>query len=137
MSLVYALYRAYSGWFYAKVFSQFDNQVRHTTATIAHIQLIFGIWLYVISPITAFFFEHNTEALHLQEVRFFSIEHSATMLLAILIITIGSALAKRKYNDKEKFKTIALYYSIAFLLILAAIPWEFSPLVSRPSFRFF
>ncbi|MDD2950909.1 MAG: hypothetical protein PHU29_08990, partial [Sulfuricurvum sp.] len=61
--------------------------------------------------------------------------HSFTMLIAILLITVGSALAKRKTSDREKFKTIAIWFTIALLLILAAIPWEFSPLVSRPYFR--
>jgi hypothetical protein len=137
ISLVYALYRAYSGWFKSKVFTPFDDQVRHNTATIAHIQLIFGVWLYLINPITTFFLHHFADAVHIREIRFFGIEHSSTMLIAILLITIGSALAKRKTTDREKFKTIAIWFSIALILILAAIPWEFSSLVSRPYFRGF
>jgi hypothetical protein len=135
ISLIYALYRAYRGWFYNKTFTIFENRVRHNTATIAHIQLIFGVWLYLISPITTFFLHHFKDAVHIREIRFFGIEHSSTMLIAILLITIGSALAKRKSTDKEKFKTIAIWFSIALLLILAAIPWKFSPLVSRPFWR--
>jgi hypothetical protein len=122
ISLVYALYRAYRGWLYNKTFTIFENRVRHNTATIAHIQLIFGVWLYFISPITTFFIHHFADAVHIREIRFFGIEHSSTMLIAILLITIGSALAKRKTIDKEKFKTIAIWFSIALLLILAAIP---------------
>jgi hypothetical protein len=137
ISLLYSLYRAYRGWFNGSVFTIFENRVRHNTATIAHIQLIFGIWLYFISPITTFFLHHFKDAVHIREIRFFGIEHSSTMLIAVLLITIGSALAKRKYTDKEKFKTITIWFSMAFLLILAAIPWEFSPLVSRPYLRFF
>jgi len=81
------------------------------------------------------FLHHFAEAVHIWEIRFFGIEHSSTMLIAILLITIGSALAKRKPTDREKFKIIAIWFSIALLLILAAIPWEFSPLVSRPYLR--
>lgn len=135
ISLIYALYRAYRGWLYNKTFTIFENRVRHNTATIAHIQLIFGVWLYFISPITTFFIHYFKDAVHIREIRFFGIEHSSTMLIAILLITIGSALAKRKSTDKEKFKTIAIWFSIALLLILAAIPWEFSPLISRPYWR--
>jgi hypothetical protein len=137
ISLIYATYRAYRGWLYNKTFTIFENRVRHNTATIAHIQLIFGVWLYLTSPITTFFLHHFADAVHIREIRFFGIEHSSTMLIAILLITIGSALAKRKTIDKEKFKTIAIWFSIALLLILAAIPWEFSSLVSRPYLRAF
>ncbi|MDD2266853.1 hypothetical protein [Sulfuricurvum sp.] len=137
ISLIYALYRAYKGWLKGSEFGIFEDRVRHNTTTIAHIQLIAGIWLYLISPITTFFFHHFADAVHVREIRFFGIEHSSTMLIAILLITIGSALAKRKSIDREKFKTIAIWFSIALLLILAAIPWEFSPLVSRPYLRIF
>ncbi len=120
-----------------KPFTVFENRVRHNTATIAHIQLILGVWLYLISPITTFFIHHFADAVHIREIRFFGIEHSSTMLIAVLLITVGSALAKRKKSDRDKFKTIAIWFTIALLLILAAIPWEFSPLVSRPYLRGF
>jgi len=135
ISLFYALYRAYRGWLKGSEFSVFEDRIRHNTATIAHIQLIIGVWLYLISPITTFFLHHLADAVHVREIRFFGIEHSSTMLIAILLITVGSALAKRKTADTEKFKTISIWFSIALLLILAAIPWEFSPLVSRPYLR--
>jgi hypothetical protein len=57
------------------------------------------------------------------------------MIMAIIIITIGSALAKRKSSDKEKFKTMGLWFSIALIIIFIAIPWPFSPFANRPYFR--
>jgi len=57
------------------------------------------------------------------------------MLTAIVIITIGSALAKRKKTDKEKFKTMLVWFSAALLIIFIAIPWPFSPLANRPYIR--
>jgi hypothetical protein len=59
------------------------------------------------------------------------------MLTAIVLITIGSAKAKRKKQDRDKFRVIALWYTIGLLLILSSIPWAFSPLVSRPYLRGF
>jgi len=137
LALLAALYRAYAGWLGNKTFSPFDEQLRHTTATIAHIQLIFGVWLYLVSPISTFFLHHFNEALHVREVRFFGMEHALVMLFAILLISIGSARAKRQHRDREKFRTVALWYSATLFLMLAAIPWEFSPLVSRETFRMF
>ena len=63
-SLLFTIYRAYKGWFAAKPFSRFDNTVRHTTATIAHFQLIIGLWLYFVSPIIDYFLHHYKIAVH-------------------------------------------------------------------------
>ncbi len=137
VSLLYSIYRAYKGWFTSKSFSTFDNSVRHITATIAHIQLIAGLLLYFISPVIKYFLNNFKDAVHERPILFFGMEHSTMMLAAIIIITIGSASAKRKNTGKEEFKTIAIWFSIGLLVILISIPWPFSPLVSRPYFRAF
>ena len=134
-SLVFSLYCAYRGWLLNKTYSKFDNTVRSITATIAHIQLVFGLWLYFISPIVAYFLHHLQDAMHERAIRFFGMEHITMMLTAIVIITIGSVKAKRKPSDKEKFKSMAIWYTIALLIILSSVPWSFSPLISRPNFR--
>jgi mannose/fructose/N-acetylgalactosamine-specific phosphotransferase system component IID len=137
VSLLFAMYRAYNGLVTKKIFSRFDNAVRHWTATIAHIQLVLGLWLYFISPIINYFWSNFNDAVHQREVRFFGMEHSLMMFIAIIVITIGSAKAKRKETDREKFKTLLTWYSIGLLIILASVPWAFSPLTSRPYFRSF
>jgi heme A synthase len=134
-SLLFAIFSAYRGWFTKKSFSRFDNSVRHCTATIAHIQLVFGVCLYFISPVVNYFLHHYKEAVHQREIRFFGMEHSLMMLIAVIVITIGSAKANRKEGDTEKFRTIAIWFSIGLFIILTSIPWSFSPLVSRPYFR--
>lgn len=137
LSLLFAIYRSFRGWFGEKEFSAFDNTTRHWTATTAHIQLTIGVWLYFISPIVEYFLHNFGEAVHMREIRFFGMEHSSMMFIGILIVTIGSMKAKRKASDKEKFKTMAIWYSIGLLIILANIPWSFSPLISRPDYRLF
>jgi hypothetical protein len=135
ISLLFAIYRAYNGLFTKKIFSRLDNSVRHWTATFAHIQLVIGIWLYFISPIINYFLHNYKDAVHQRQIRFFGMEHSLMMIIAIVVITIGSAKAKRKQTDSEKFKTIAIWFTIGLLIILISIPWTFSPFVSRPYFR--
>lgn len=136
-SLLLAIYKGYKGWLTNKPFSKYDNKVRHWTATITHIQLCIGLWLYFISPIINYFLHNYKEAVHQREIRFFGMEHNLMMLAAIIIITIGSAKAKRKPTDQEKFKTMALWFTVGLLIILLSIPWTFSPLASRPLFRQF
>jgi len=134
-SLLYAIYRAYRGLVTNKLFSHHDNSVRHNAASIAHLQLVIGVWLYLISPIIHYFLHNYNEAVHQREIRFFGMEHNIMMLAAIIIISIGSASAKRKLTDREKFKTMATWFTIALIIILISIPWKFSPFATRPYFR--
>ena len=136
-SLIFSIFRAYSGWLKKKTFSRFDNSTRHWTATIAHIQFVLGLWLYFISPVVDYFLHHFKDAVHEREIRFFGMEHIVMMLTAITVISIGSSKAKRKRTDKEKFKTMAIWFTVALVIILASIPWPFSPFTSRPYTRSF
>jgi magnesium-transporting ATPase (P-type) len=133
--LLFALYRGYSGWLGRKHFGPTDNFARIFAATIAHTQLVIGLVLYVVSPIVHYFLHNFKIAVHERNIRFFGMEHITMMLIAIVLITIGSIRAKRKELDQEKFKTMAIWFTIALLIILLSIPWAFSPLTSRPSFR--
>lgn len=135
LSLVYAIWRSFRGYFYHKTFTKTDNSVRHWTATIAHIQLILGILLYTKSPIVKYFWNNFTEAKASLDLLFFGMIHIFLMLSAVVLITIGSAFAKRKNTDSEKFKTMLIWFAIALAVIFIAIPWPFSPFVNRPYFR--
>jgi len=134
-SIVYGIYRAYRGYSSNGIFSPTDNAVRHWTATIVHIQLIIGFILYIQSPITKHFWKNINEAVKSLDLIFFGLLHLILMLTAIIVVTIGSALSKRKKDDKEKFKTMLVWFSVALIIIFIAIPWPFSPFATRPYFR--
>ncbi|SHK13344.1 hypothetical protein [Chryseobacterium polytrichastri] len=135
LSLIYSLFIAYKGYFSNKNFSKTDDSIRHWTATIAHIQLILGITLYSQSPIVKYFWNNFSTAKESFDLLFFGLIHIFLMLFSIVLITIGSALTKRKTTDKEKFKTMMIWYTVALIIIFIAIPWPFSPLANRPYFR--
>jgi hypothetical protein len=135
LSLFYSIFRAYQGYFSDKIFSKTDDSVRHWTATIAHIQLVLGITLYSQSPIIKYFWKNFTEARESFDLFFFGLIHISLMLISIILITIGSSISKRKTDDREKFKTILIYFVVALVIIFIAIPWPFSPLANRPYFR--
>jgi len=133
-TLLYAIYRAYKGYTQKLSFTKGDDSLRHWTATTAHIQLMLGIVLYTQSPNAKFSLHANG---HLTQPFFFGVLHLLLMVTAIVIITIGSAVAKRKEGHADKFKTMLVWFSIALLVIFIAIPWPFSPLAQRPYLRFF
>ncbi len=136
-SIVYSIFLAFRGWFRNRPFTSYDHWVRIITVSFVHIQLIIGVWLYFISPIVAYFLKNFSESLHQTQLRFFGMEHITMMLIGISLVTIGSSKARRKKTDKEKFKVIAIWYSIALVIIFTSIPWAFSPFTSRPYFRMF
>ena len=136
LSLLCSIIRAFRGYTGSSpVFSKTDNSVRHWTATLAHIQLVIGILLYTQSPMIKYFWKHFEEAKDNKTNFFFAIIHITLMLAAIVVITIGSAAAKRKTLDKEKFRTILIWFSLALIIVLFAIPWPFSTLAQRPFLR--
>ncbi|HEY9534158.1 MAG TPA: hypothetical protein VIQ77_06460 [Mucilaginibacter sp.] len=134
-SLIFALFRAYRGWLFKKPFSKTDNIVRIVSATVAHVQLVLGLTLYFVSPIVNYFLHNFGIAVRERNIRFFGMEHVTMMLVAITLITIGSVKTKHKPTDEQKFKTMAIWYTVAFVIIFLSIPWSFSPFTSRPSFR--
>lgn len=136
-TLLFSIYQAYIGFTQNKTFSKSDNSLRHWTATIAHIQLIIGIILYIKSPITKYFWSNFSEAIHDTDTAFFGFVHILLMIVSVVLLTVGSALAKRKRTDKEKYKTMLSWFSITLLIILIAIPWPFSPFPNRPYLRTF
>ncbi|PSR56698.1 hypothetical protein AHMF7605_25980 [Adhaeribacter arboris] len=136
-SLLLAIFTAYKGWFTNKTFTRTDNSIRNIATSLAHIQILLGLFLYYLSPLTTYFLHYFKDAVHQREFRFFGMEHSSVMFLALVLITIGSSKVKRLTTDKEKFKTMAIWFTIGLILIFSSIPWAFSPLVHRPYFRVF
>ncbi len=137
LSLLLSIGIALRGYLTNRTFSPADNRIRHWTATIGHVQLIIGILLYLKSPIAQYLYTHFNDAVGNWQVLFFGVVHSLLMLIAIVVLTLGSAFAKRKATDGLKYKTILIWYSVTLLIIFIAIPWPFSPLAERPFIRSF
>jgi len=137
LSLLFAVYRSANGYFLVRPFTKIDHAIRHWTATIAHIQLMIGMVLYFNSPIVKFALTGEKNTGIINEVYFFKFVHIAFMISSVVVITVGSSLAKRKELSSDKFKTMLLWFTMALVLIFLAIPWPFSPLANRPYIRIF
>ena len=83
----------------------------------SHIQLLIGLILYFTSTKVLF----SSDTMSNKIVRFFTVEHTLGMIIAIALITIGYSKSKKMQSHGK----IALFYSIALLLILVSIPWYF------------
>lgn len=134
-SLLYAIFRAGKGYLSRGIFTKHDNMARHGAENIAKVQLMLGFILYFTSPIIKYFFSSFREATQNSELTFFGIVHILCMVVSVFVLAIGSASVTRKTTDREKFRTMLIWFSIALLIICIAIPWPFSPFAHRPYFR--
>jgi uncharacterized membrane protein YdjX (TVP38/TMEM64 family) len=104
--------------------------------SLLNLQLILGLVLYGISPITRAAMTNFAAAMKDSTLRFFAVEHVAGMLLAVVIAQVGYSISKRARTDSGKFLRAAIAYSIAGVVILASIPWPFLK-YGRPLFPSF
>ncbi len=135
IGVIYTLYRAYTGISSSRSYSTADEKAGRVTVVSAHIQLIIGLILYIVSPVTKYFISNFSAAVKVKDIRFYGMEHTIVMILAVACITIGSAVSKKKTEDKAKFKALALWLTIAFILMLLMVPWPISPFSERPWLR--
>src|SRR5579863_2865416 len=125
--LLAAIIKSLNGMITKRIFSASDNKISLFLLISAHIQLVVGLLLYFVSPFVKF---GNSDD---KEIRFFTMEHSVMMIVAIVFITLARILSKKGKTDAIKFRRLFTFSLIALLIIFAAIPWPFSP-ISRPWF---
>ena len=89
------------------------------TLIAVHTQLLIGLVLFFISP------KVNLNLLSEKLYRFYTVEHTVGMLIAIVLVTIGYSRSKRATDAVTKQRLISIFYGIGLLLILASIPWPF------------
>jgi hypothetical protein len=87
----------------------------------AHIQLLTGFVLYIISPKVVF----SASSMQSPILRFFLVEHVLIMLLAVTLLTVGYIKLKKRISSGISSRLVFWYYLSALILILAGIPWPF------------
>jgi hypothetical protein len=119
--LVLAVVNAFRKWRGKNAFTDSDRKLNLFALISAHLQLVFGFLLYFISPKVIF----SAAAMKDAVLRFFLVEHSFMMVIAIALITIGYSRAKRTDVDELKFRRTFILYAFGLLVILGGIPWPF------------
>lgn len=93
------------------------------------LMLLIGIYLWFVSDRAGYGAIESSggmgAAMKNTVTRFYAIEHSIGMLIAIILIHIGKAQGKKSLPDNTKHRRIAIFYIIALLIILVTIPWPF------------
>jgi heme A synthase len=123
--LVISTFNALIKYFGNKDFGAFDFRVSLFTLIVFHIQLLIGIVLYFLSPYFSLISNKGMgEIMKDSLLRSNIIEHPLTMIIAVVLITMGYSKHKKKLTSKPKFKMMSIFYTIALILVLAKIPWK-------------
>jgi hypothetical protein len=133
---LWVLTRVWSGLLGRAEWTRKDQIAGLVFTSLLNLQLILGLILYAISPITRSAMANFAAAMKDSTLRFFAVEHFAGMLVAVVIAQVGYSVSKRAVTDRAKFLRSAVAYSIATVLIVASIPWPFMK-YGRPLFPSF
>jgi hypothetical protein len=123
--LILAVSFAFIGWFNKREWRTKDNITGLLLTIFFDIQFLVGIILYVfVSPITKVAFSDFGAAMKNANLRFYAVEHISLMVIALILVHIGRSKTKKAIGHWKKHRAATIFYGIALLLILAAMPWE-------------
>lgn len=101
------------------------------------LQVLLGLALYFgLSPLIEGALQSPGTMMKDSILRFWGVEHTSMMLLALVILHVGRVRAKKALSPGRKARVLALSTLACLALTLAAIPWPFLH-VARPLFRAF
>ncbi|MEO1032948.1 hypothetical protein [Winogradskyella sp.] len=124
--LVLATLNALIKFFGNKEFDAKDFRISLFALITMHIQLLIGIILFFLKDYFSTIKEVGGmgEVMKNSELRNLIVEHPLTMIIAVTLVTMGYSKHKKKLVSKPKFKMLAIFYTLALILVLAKIPWN-------------
>lgn len=129
--------RSINGLRFKRGWTGSDNKTSMWYVSFLDIQLLLGLLLYfVLSPVTTAALQNFGGAMGNSSVRFFLVEHSVMMFIAVVVAHIGRTMVKRAANAASKHRRNAIWMAISIIIVLVSIPWPFYP-AARPLLRFF
>ena len=113
--LIAAIVKSLAGWLGKKPYGKSDNLIALLLLSFTHIQVLVGLALYFMRG-----WLNQISNMSDSSIRFWSLEHGMTMLIAAVLITVGRVKSKKADTDELKHKKGAIFYIIALILILWA-----------------
>lgn len=114
------------GYFKKKEYGPKDFRIALFALIVTHIQFLIGAVLYFVSPLGLQNISNNGMGAIMKDStsRLYAVEHPLVMILTVVFITIGYSKHKKKLVSTPKFKMLAIFYTIALVLLLSRIPWQ-------------
>jgi uncharacterized membrane protein len=115
--LLLSIIRSWADWLGSKPYSEGNRKLNLFTFISVHTQLLFGLVLYFLSPLVQF----NSDTMKVHDTRYWTVEHLTGMIIAIILITIGHSRSKKLLSPIAKHKSIAIFYTLGLVIIIAII----------------
>ncbi len=123
--LIIASVNSLVGYFTNKEYGAMNFRIALFTLIVSHIQLLIGVVLFFTAPYLRAIGESGMgEVMRDSTLRLYIIEHPLMMIIAVALITIGYSKHKKKLTSTPKFKLLAIFYTLALLVMLTRIPWS-------------
>lgn len=135
---IVATTNAYVGWLGKLPWKDRDSRIGSLIAISLDIQFLLGLVLYFISSYGVKALGQGMSFLSdpaYAQYRFFSMEHTVYMLLAVVFAHLGSILPRKAQEPTAKFMRAAIPFTMMFILIIYGIPW-WRPLLRFMGFEF-
>ena len=124
--LLLSVIKSFSAWRSRRAFVPGDKKLWLMTMIAAHTTLLLGIFQVLVGRYGIFTTELPAGKSVMQDsfYRFFWVEHPVAMIIGIVLITLGYGMSKKAVSDEVKFRKAFIYFLLALVVILAAIPWD-------------
>jgi hypothetical protein len=109
-----------------KDFGNKDFSLALVGLIVTHIQLLIGLILWALSPYSSILFTDFSGLMtpEMRETRLLALEHPVMMIVAVALLTVGYSKHKKKIISSGKFKMLAVFYTLAFIVVLSRLPWN-------------
>lgn len=121
-----------AGMLQKKKFKKVHKQVALFLLIFCDLQLLIGILLYVYKVIQPGLLSAGDLMKDIYK-RYYAVEHSVSMIIAIVLIHVGYSVTKKNIDDDRKFKRLLWCTLLALIIFVAMIPWESRQVVGRPN----
>jgi len=133
---IIVLVQSIIGWLGKKTYTDQNRKLAGAYGGIFDLQILLGVILFFIAGWGKTLIEGGSQVMSTPSLRFFAVEHWMIMLLAVIILHIGSSKVKKSNTSHKKFRNSFIWYGISFVLLLSAIPWP-GMATARPLLRLF
>lgn len=99
------------------------------------IQFLLGVVLLFISPLAQAAWSDFGAAMANKGLRFFIVEHTSMMFVAIGMAEAGMAKVLKANDGRTAARAALIFVTLSLLVMLAAIPWPGRELIGRPLLR--
>lgn len=132
---IVALFRGLRGWLGRRDFTGADRQVLRLFVVACDVQLLLGLLLYFwLSPITPKSLAALKAGMKISSLRFYSVEHLATMLLVIVLAHLAAVSVRKAATPSGRHRRVTMFLGVIIVLAAVGIPWPWST-HARPAVR--